>query len=148
MKRLLLMLALIPGLLLLSSCKKESKEDVTYYLAFYQVGDYVKSENSAITTEIKTLVKETVDSWKKDYKLHWEADPGRSQSAQDAEAVQYMEDAYTSFSKVAADLRKEILKLDSKVVLTLSWTFEALRDKTRLSTSRKVEILNGDQTIK
>lgn len=147
MKRILLLIALISGLSFLSSCKKGGDDDVTYYLAFYQTADYVSSNAS---NDIKLLINDTVESWKKGYELNWEADPGRSQSEQDAEAVQYMEDAYVSFSKVAAKLRTDILAMDPNAVLTLSWMFEAIRKDgkaTRLSSSRKVEILHGDQGL-
>ena len=147
MKRVLLLTALISGLFLLSSCKKGGDGDITYYLAFYQTADYVQSGAS---DDIKLLVKDTVDSWKKGYILNWEADPGRSQSEQDAEAIQYMEDAYASFSKLAVKLRTDILAMDSNAVLTLSWMFEAIRkdgNATRLSSSKKVEILHGDQNL-
>ena len=147
MKRFLLILTLIPGLLLLSSCKKESKEDVTYYLAFYQVGDYVKSDHAA---DIKTLIQNAVDDWKKEYRFNWSAEDGKSLKEQDAAALQYMEDAFASFSKVATKLKADILEVDPNPTLTLSWTFEAMRKDTkpvRLGTARKVEILNGDQSL-
>ena len=147
MKRILLLIALISVLFLLSSCKK-GDGDITYFLACYDTASYVKSDFSST---INTMVKEKVEDWKKDHTLNWPADPGRSQSEQDAEAVQYMEDAYASFSRVAAKLRTDILAVDPNAILAFSWTFEVMRldrTTTRLPASKpyskKVEILNGE----
>ena len=143
MKRILLFFTLILGIFLFGSCKK-GDTDVTYYLGFYSSAGYVNGSQSDV---IKQMVGDAVESWKKDYVFHWDADPGRSLTEQDAEAVRYMEEAHASFSAMTVKLKNRILLVNPDVVLTLEWTFEAIRDDGnawRLST-RKVTILNGNQ---